>query len=92
MENVLYITSLYVITPMLLLSVVFILIRMIKGPLLPDRVVSIDLMVTTMMALIAVFSILNQENAYVDVIVVLAILMFLSTVGFAYYYQQKGED
>lgn len=92
MEKLLYITCLYLIMPMLLLSVVIIFIRMIKGPVLPDRVVSIDLLVTTTMALIAVFSILNHENAYVDVIVVLAILMFLSTVGFAYYYQQKGED
>lgn len=91
MENLLYLTCLYLIMPMLLLSVVIIFIRMIKGPVLPDRVVSIDLLVTTTMALIAVFSILNHENAYVDVIVVLAILMFLSTVGFAYYYQQKGE-
>lgn len=90
MSEALAITCLYIVMPILVLSQVLIVFRLVKGPTLLDRVVAVDLFVTTSMAIIGTFAILFGKGTFIDVIIVLAILMFLSTIGFAYYYEKKG--
>ena len=80
----------FIVMPMLALSLLLIFIRLAKGPTLLDRVIASDLLVTTSIAVILTFSVLFSEENLVDVIVVLAVLMFLNTVAFAYYYEKKG--
>jgi multicomponent Na+:H+ antiporter subunit F len=63
----------------------------VNSPELLGRVLAIDMFVAVSIALIITFSILHKEENLVDVIIVLAILTFLSTVAFSYYYQKHRE-
>jgi multicomponent Na+:H+ antiporter subunit F len=79
---------LHTILIILTICVFVILGRLVYGPSLPDRVISLDLLVTVTIGIIAVFSILNNKTIFIDVVLVLALLAFLGTVAFAYYYEK----
>lgn len=64
------------------------LLRLIRGPSLPDRVVALDLMAAISVGMMAAYSILTQESAILDVAVVVALITFLSTIAFAAFLEQ----
>ncbi len=74
-----------------LLGLAFILavIRLIRGPRLPDRVVSLDLITAEIIAVISVAAIRSNQPAFLDVAIILALISFLGTVAFAYYIEQR---
>lgn len=74
-----------VILPMQCLAAFFSLIRLVRGPSLPDRVVALDLLATLTIGIAAAYSIAAGRTAYMDVAVILALVAFLGTVAFAYY-------
>lgn len=80
----------WVILPILLLSVVITFVRLVKGPELPDRVVSLDLMSSIGITIIAAFAIATGERALIDVAIILALISFLGTVAFAYYIERRA--
>ena len=80
-----------VILPILSLSVVLALIRLLRGPAMPDRVVALDLMVTLGMGMIAVYAIATEQAVFLDVATVLALISFLGTTAFATYLQRRAE-
>ncbi len=80
----------WVILPILLLSVVIAFVRLVKGPELPDRVVSLDLMSSIGITIIAAFAIATGERALIDVAIILALISFLGTVAFAYYIERRA--
>lgn len=81
----------YFVLPILSVSVVFIVIRFIKGPSIVDRVIALDLIITTGIGFIAVYSIASNQPAFLDVAMILALIAFLSTVAFSYYIQKKNK-
>ena len=70
---------------LLLLGVGFSVIRLLFGPSLPDRVVSLDLIAVLLIAFIAAFSIKNNDPMFMNVGLALGLISFLSTVAFARY-------
>jgi len=74
-----------------LLGLAFILtmLRLIRGPRLPDRVVSLDLITAEIIAVISVAAIRTSQPAFLDVAIILALISFLGTVAFAYYIEQR---
>ncbi|MEJ5314746.1 MULTISPECIES: monovalent cation/H+ antiporter complex subunit F [Anaerolinea] len=74
-----------------LLGLAFILtvFRLIHGPRLPDRVVSLDLITAEIIAVISVAAIRANQPAFLDVAIILALISFLGTVAFAYYIEQR---
>ena len=76
---------------MVTLSVVLAFIRLLRGPSLPDRVVSFDLMTTVAVGIMALYSIATEETVFLDVAIVLALISFLGTVAFARYLEQGGK-
>ena len=70
---------------LLSLSFIFLLIRLIKGPSAPDRVVALDLMAVTTVGFILVFSMSSHQAVYVDIAIALALVAFLGTVACARY-------
>lgn len=68
---------------MLALSLLFALIRLAKGPSLPDRVMSLDLMGSIVVGMIGVYSIATANPEFLDAGIVLGLIAFLSTVAFA---------
>ncbi len=79
----------YVILPILAVSIVLIFIRFLKGPSLPDRVVALDLMITTGIGIIAIYSIITDQPTFLDIAMILALIAFLGTVAFSYYIEKK---
>jgi multicomponent Na+:H+ antiporter subunit F len=68
------------------------LLRLIRGPSLPDRVVALDLMAAISVGMMAAYSILTQESAILDVAVVVALITFLSTIAFAAFLEQGARQ
>ena len=69
----------------LLLSIFMSLIRLIKGPTAPDRIVGIDTINTIIISGMVVFGAAFQEIIYIDVAIVYALLSFISTLFIAKY-------
>ena len=65
------------------LSSFVLLIRVIKGPSIPDRVVALDAMGINLVAITALMCILLSTRAYLDVILLIGILSFIGTVAFS---------
>ncbi|WHX48158.1 Na(+)/H(+) antiporter subunit F1 [Paenibacillus woosongensis] len=57
------------------------LYRIIKGPSLPDRVIAMDMIGVNLISGIAAVSILLRTKAYLEVILVLGLLAFISTIS-----------
>ncbi|KAB7706962.1 Na(+)/H(+) antiporter subunit F1 [Bacillus aerolatus] len=64
--------------------------RLIKGPSIPDRIVALDAIGITLVAMIAILSMLLRTNAFLDVILLLGILSFIGTTAFSKFLE-KGE-
>lgn len=82
----------YIILPVLAISTVIIFIRFLKGPTLSDRVVSLDLLLTTGIGIIAVYSIHTNQPTFLDIAMILALIAFLGTVAFSYYLEKREKN
>ncbi|UXR70573.1 MULTISPECIES: Na(+)/H(+) antiporter subunit F1 [unclassified Staphylococcus] len=72
------------------LSILAILVRVILGPSLPDRVVALDAIGIQLMAVIGLFSIILGTRYMIVAILLIGILAFLGTAVFAKF-MDKGE-
>ncbi|UIR56255.1 monovalent cation/H+ antiporter complex subunit F [Sphingobacterium sp. SRCM116780] len=79
----------YVILPILLLSTVITFIRLFKGPHVADRVIALDLIITTGIGIITVYSITTAQEIFLDVAMILALIAFLGTIAFAFYLEKQ---
>lgn len=64
-------------------AIMIALYRIIFGPSLPDRVISLDIIGVNLVSGIAIISILLQTKAFLEVILIIGILAFISTIAFA---------
>ncbi|KPL84035.1 hypothetical protein SE15_02280 [Thermanaerothrix daxensis] len=78
-----------IILSVLTAGMIFTFIRLLRGPSLPDRIVALDLLVTLLIGVIATYAILNDQSAFLDVAIILALVSFLGTVAFAYYIERR---
>ena len=69
----------------LLLCSIMAIIRVIRGPTAPDRIVGLDTINTIVIVLMVVFGAAFNEVIYVDVAIVYALLSFISTLFIAKY-------
>ncbi len=76
---------LYVPMPLICVAFLIIFLRFWKGPQVVDRVVAIDLLITSGVGLIGIFGILYDNESFLDVAMILALIAFLSTIAFSYY-------
>ena len=72
-------------TVLTVLGLVFSFVRLMKGPSLPDRVVSVDLITVLAVAVAGLLAITHGEPDFLDIAVALALVAFLATVAFAWY-------
>jgi multicomponent Na+:H+ antiporter subunit F len=66
-------------------------IRLMLGPTLVDRVLSLDMLVTSGIGFIAVIAIVTGYYQYLDVAIALGLVGFLATVAFARYVLVRGQ-
>jgi len=82
----------YIILPILSISILIIFVRFLKGPTLSDRVVALDLIITTGIGIIAVYSIHTNQPTFLDIAMILALIAFLGTVAFSYYLEKREKN
>lgn len=83
----------------LALLVVLCLIRAIIGPRIADRIVTVNMMGTMVMVIIAIFALLMNESFLVDICIIYAMISFLAVIVITKVYMgvynerkhQKGE-
>lgn len=68
---------------MLCISLALCVMRLLLGPTTPDRVVALDLLAILLIAVISIYSIIVKQGVYIDVVIALALVIFLGTVAFA---------
>ncbi|MFH2117953.1 MAG: monovalent cation/H+ antiporter complex subunit F [Bacillota bacterium] len=73
------------------IGLLFTLIRFVIGPSLSDKVVSLDTFNMIVIGVIAMLALLFDNNLYLDVVIIYAILAFLETVVFARYVEGKKD-
>jgi multicomponent Na+:H+ antiporter subunit F len=59
------------------------LVRILLGPSFSDRVLAMDVIGVNLISAMAILSILLQTKAFLDVILILGILAFISTIAFS---------
>ncbi|WP_207493217.1 cation:proton antiporter [Aridibaculum aurantiacum] len=82
----------YIILPILSISIVLVFIRFLKGPGIVDRVIALDLLITIGIAIIAVYSIINNQSTFLDIAMILALIAFLGTIAFSYYLEKRKKN
>jgi multicomponent Na+:H+ antiporter subunit F len=63
-------------------------VRMVRGPSLPDRIVALDMLAYLAVGFIALTSLVSGQPIFLDVALALALIAFLAVVAFARYVEQ----
>jgi multicomponent Na+:H+ antiporter subunit F len=74
------------------LGLLFAVVRLIIGPTVADRAVSLDTFNVIVIGTISLLSHLYQNSLYLDIAIVYAILAFLETIVFARYMEGRHGD
>ncbi len=72
------------------LGLLLTVLRILRGPTLPDRVLGLDMLVAIAIGLIAVLAIKSGFNLYIDIAIALGLVGFLATVAFARFILARG--
>ncbi|WP_028559528.1 Na(+)/H(+) antiporter subunit F1 [Paenibacillus pinihumi] len=77
MFNYLMLLSMFLLS----VSIVISLYRVIRGPSMPDRVLALDSLGYSVIGIVAVLCIMMDSHAYLETILLIGILAFLSTIA-----------
>lgn len=84
--------SVYLSLSMIGLAMLIVLYRIIVGPAFEDRVVALDLISTSTIGFIAVYAIMADTSIVLDVGIIIGLISFIATIGFAYYLERRTKD
>lgn len=70
---------------LLVVAIMMCLFRMLRGPHLADRVLSVEIMALNVVGVVILLSIYLASSAFLDVALVVAIIGFTSVIAFAQY-------
>lgn len=76
----------------LTISFLLVVVRVVKGPALPDRILALDMLVAVAIGFIAVLGVRSGFTLYVDIAIALGLVGFLATVAFARFVMSGGID
>jgi len=83
--------SLLITGVMFVIAISMVTLRLLRGPSLSDRVVALDLIGTLAAGAVGVYAVTQDEPIYIFVSIVLALVLFVGTVAFAYHLEKGGE-
>ncbi len=75
----------------LAIAFLLVLIRLVRGPSLPDRVIALDILGVLSIVFIAIYSIYTDQSVFLDAAIGLALVAFLGTVAFARFVEVSGQ-
>ena len=84
--------SILVALGLLCISLFLTVIRVIRGPTLPDRVLALDMLVAVAIGFIAVIGIKTGYTLFVDIAIALGLVGFLATVAFARFILERDRS
>ena len=64
-------------------------VRLVKGPTLADRVVSVDLIGVLLVCLLVLMSGVTSQEVFLDVAMVVALISFVGTVAYSRYIERE---
>jgi multicomponent Na+:H+ antiporter subunit F len=73
-------------------SVLLVLVRLVRGPDLANRVVALDLLSILGVGIASAAAVVSGDAVYLDVALILALIAFVSTVAFARYAERGGDE
>jgi multicomponent Na+:H+ antiporter subunit F len=73
---------------MLSVALLLAVVRLVRGPTLPDRIVAMDLIGVLVVGLIVVLAASTEVRATLDAAIVIALIGFVGTVAYATYVQR----
>jgi multicomponent Na+:H+ antiporter subunit F len=82
-------TASYIALCMIGVAILLAVVRLIRGPSLPDRVVALDLISILVAGMTAIYAIASGQAVFLDVATILALISFLGTVAFARYIEKQ---
>jgi multicomponent Na+:H+ antiporter subunit F len=82
-------TASYIALCMIGVAILLAVLRLIRGPSLPDRVVALDLISILVAGMTAIYAIASGQAVFLDVATILALISFLGTVAFARYVEKQ---
>ena len=74
---------------MLSVALVLAFIRMARGPSVADRIVALDLMAILSVGIIMLYDVATSLPVFLDAAIVLALVGFAGTIGFAKYLERR---
>ena len=77
---------------LLALAAILTFARLLRGPSLPDRVISLGLIGGLNVGLAVVTAASTGEHAFLDVAMVIALVSFVGTVAYARYIEREGRS
>ena len=72
------------------LAAVLVLVRLVLGPSVPDRIVALDVLVQIIVAGIAVAAAVTRDGTYLSVLVAVSLLAFVGTVTVGRFVERRG--
>lgn len=79
-----------IVTIGLLVSLALAVYRLARGPSIADRAIASDLVAIHVVALIAVYSVLSHQPALIDLVIVTAIVGFMSVAVVGVYIERAA--
>jgi multicomponent Na+:H+ antiporter subunit F len=76
----------------LLASILIALLRLVRGPTLPDRIVALDLVTLICVGTIALLTIRLARPVFLDAAIALALVAFLGTVAYARFLERRAQQ
>ena len=70
---------------LLLIAMVLCVLRILRGPTLPDRILGLDTLTTVIIGFIAAYAIRSGLVLYLDIAIALSLVGFLATVALTRY-------
>lgn len=85
--------AIYISLFLVMLALVLVSIRVIRGPTLADRVLGLDQLVATAIGMIVIIAIKTGYELYIDIALALGLVGFLATAAFArYLFMARGGE
>jgi len=82
-------TSTMIAFAMLVIAFFLTVVRLVRGPSIADRVLSLDFLFTLGMTFIGVYVVATGRDVYLDIAIALGLVGFLATVAYARFVYQR---
>ncbi|MCU4154411.1 cation:proton antiporter [Carboxylicivirga sp. A043] len=82
----------YFIMAILLLALLLVVVRLVKGPSTPDRIVSLDMIGSILMGFIICLGIIKDNSVYIDVVLIISLILFVGTVAMSKYLTENDSE